>query len=296
MNHKIICFGETLWDMLPSGKLPGGAPMNVAIHLKYNNYEPLVISSVGIDDLGAALLQFLKSKQVSTAYVQVSQTHLTGVVKVNVDNRNEVTYEIVEPVAWDYIQYEPKAAGLVKDSDVFVYGSLAARSATTRETLLHYLPLAKLKVFDVNLRPPHFTPERIQVLLQFADVLKLNHQELQILSSWVQVTGNEQQKLSYLQKNFNIPLLILTRGENGAAVLSSEEYLEHPGFKIEVEDTIGSGDAFLATFLSNYLQAQPLAVCLRQACLIGAYVATCQGATPQYTPQEVVKSFAGSII
>lgn len=293
MNHQIICFGETLWDMLPGGHMPGGAPMNVAIHLKYNNYNPIVISRVGADDLGHALLKFLEEKGISTQYIQVGKTHLTGVVKVNVDDKNEITYKIVEPVAWDYIQYEEQAARLVAQSEVFVYGSLAARSKTTRETLLQYLPVAKLKVFDVNLRPPHYSPERIQRLLQFADIVKMNHQELTLIMGWFGLAGEEQQQMAYIRQRFGLQMVILTRGEKGASVLSDEGYAEHPGFKVEVEDTIGSGDSFLATFLSNYLQQQPTADCLSKACLVGAYVASCKGATPDYDPHHLEASFTG---
>ena len=288
MNQKIICFGETLWDMLPSGHMPGGAPMNVAIHLKYNDYDPIIISRVGTDDLGEALVNFLKAKAISTQYVQQGITHLTGVVKVNVDDRNDITYKIVEPVAWDYIQYDEEVARIVTQSDVFVYGSLAARSPTTLETLLRYLPLAKLKVFDVNLRPPHYTQERIELLLQFADIVKMNHQELEIIAEWFGLTGDQEQQLEQVREHFGLQMVVLTCGENGAAVLTGKGYLKHPGFKVEVEDTIGSGDAFLATFLSNFLQQQPLPVCLERACMIGAYVATQKGATPVYNPAEIV--------
>ncbi len=114
MMQKIICFGETLWDMLPSGKMPGGAPMNVAIHLTYHQFAPVIISRVGNDDLGKELLDFLHEKNVSTRYIQTGQTHLTGVVKANISNKTEVTYKIVEPVAWDYIQYDDAVADLVK--------------------------------------------------------------------------------------------------------------------------------------------------------------------------------------
>jgi fructokinase len=266
--------------------------MNVAIHLKYNNYSPIIISRVGTDDLGEALLNFLKKKEVSTEYIQLGKTHLTGVVKVNVDDKCEITYKIVEPVAWDYIQYEEEVAQVVAQSDVFVYGSLAARNQTTRETLLQYLPVAQLKVFDVNLRPPHYNPERTQQLLQFADVVKMNHQELEIITGWLGLTGDEQQKMAAIKERFGLQLAIVTRGENGAAVLTNEGYLEHPGYKVEVEDTIGSGDSFLATFLSNYLQQQPIAVCLQKACLVGAYVASHKGATPAYDPLHLETTFA----
>ena len=287
MNHKIICFGETLWDMLPSGHMPGGAPMNVAIHLKYNGYEPLIISRVGSDDLGGALLEFLKKKHLATQYIQLSKTHLTGVVKVNMDDKNEITYKIVEPVAWDYIQYEEQTAQLIGHSDVFVYGSLAARSLTSQATLLQYLPMAKQKVFDVNLRPPYYNPGLIQHLLTFADIVKMNHQELALIMGWFGLAGDEQQQMRYIRERFGLHLLIVTRGANGAAVLSPEGYWDHPGYPVTVEDTIGSGDAFLATFLSNYLGQKSLADCLQYACLAGAYVATCKGATPTYDPLEL---------
>jgi fructokinase len=284
MTHKIICYGETLWDMLPSGKMPGGAPMNVAIHLQYNNHSPVMISRVGNDDLGKELLAFLQEKNVSTQYIQTGETHLTGVVKANISNKNEVTYKIVEPVAWDYIQYDEEVAELVAQSDVFIYGSLAARNPGSQETLLKYLPLAKLRVFDVNLRPPYYNQERIWLLLQFADIVKMNEQELKQIADWFDLAaGGEPAQMQAVKEKFGLQLVIVTRGENGAAVLTDQGYVEHPGYQVEVADTIGSGDAFLATFLSNYLQQQTLPEALKRACAIGAFVASRPGATPEYS-------------
>lgn len=286
MTQNIICFGETLWDLLPSGKMPGGAPMNVAIHLMYHHFSPVIISRVGNDDLGKELLDFLHEKKVSTHYIQTGQTHLTGVVKANISNKNDVTYKIVEPVAWDYIQYDEEVAELVAQSDVFIYGSLVARSPATQKTLLRYLPLAKLRIFDVNLRPPHYTPERIENLLQFADIVKMNHQELAEIAGWYGLNGDEQQQMAQVKERFGLQLVIVTRGENGAAVLTHQGYIEHAGFVVEVADTIGSGDAFLATFLSNYLQQKPISEGLQKACAVGALVAARPGATPAYNPEE----------
>jgi fructokinase len=292
MTHKIICFGETLWDMLPSGHLPGGAPMNVAIHLKYQQHAPLLISRVGTDDLGVALLDFLQDNELSTRYIQVGKTHLTGLVKVNLDDKNEITYKIVEPVAWDYIQYEEAAARLVAESDVFLFGSLASRNLTTRATLLQYLPRARYKVFDVNLRPPYYHPEGILDLLLAADLVKMNHQELAQIAGWLGLTaGSEQQQMQQVKDRFGLQLVIVTRGENGAAVLSGEGYCEHPGYPVTVADTIGSGDAFLATFLSHFLRQQSLPVCLQKACLVGAFVASRPGATPTYHLAQLEDAF-----
>ncbi|WP_162052242.1 carbohydrate kinase family protein [Pontibacter pamirensis] len=277
---QIICFGEVLWDILPSGKMPGGAPMNVAIHLSYHNFSPLIISRVGSDDLGKELVRFLEEKNLSTQWVQIGQTHLTGVVKANISDKNEVSYKIVEPVAWDYIQYDGQVAELVAQSDVFIYGSLAARNQTTQETLLRYLKLARFKVMDVNLRPPYYNPERLKTLLNFADAVKLNHQELEEIAGWFGWSGNGQEQMQAMKTCFNLQLLIVTRGDKGAAVLTDAGYEEHNGYKVEVEDTIGSGDAFLATFLKNYLHQEPIQKALAEACLVGAYVATQKGATP----------------
>lgn len=258
--------------------------MNVAIHLTYNNFSPLVISRVGNDDLGKELLRFLQEKNISTRWIQTGKTHLTGVVKANISDKNEVTYKIVEPVAWDYIQYNVRVAELVAASDVFIYGSLAARNLTTQETLLQYLKLARFKVLDVNLRPPYYNPELMKTLLSFADAVKMNHQELEEISGWFNWAGTGQEQMQALKQHFNLQLLVVTRGEKGAAALTEEAgFQEHEGYRVEVEDTIGSGDAFLATFLKSYLQQEPLQKTLASACLAGAYVATQKGATPRST-------------
>lgn len=287
MNKKIICFGETLWDMLPTGKMPGGAPMNVAIHLLYNGYSPVVISRMGEDESGKELTGFLQQKGISTQCIQLDSHHQTGLVEANITQKNDVVYEIIEPVAWDYITYDESVAAMVRQSDVFVFGSLAARNEVSQRTLLGYLAMAPFKVFDVNLRPPHYTPERTQSLLSQANIVKMNHHELEEIVSWFEKKLSGKQSMDFLLNRFSWELLIVTRGENGAAVLSKNGFTEHPGFQVKVEDTIGSGDAFLATFLSNYLQGVPMRDVLEKACKIGAFVATQKGATPFYNPEEI---------
>ncbi|WP_161888403.1 carbohydrate kinase family protein [Pontibacter russatus] len=287
MNEKIVCFGEMLWDMLPDGKLPGGAPMNVAIHLQYQGLRPTVVSRVGCDDLGDKLLAYLKQKGVDSQWVQVDETQETGVVLVNVSNRSEVSYEIVQPVAWDYIQPQEGLEQVVAQSDYFIYGSLAARNVTTRDTLLALLKVAKGKVFDVNLRPPHYSLEVLEPLLQQADMVKMNHHELMEIAGWHQPYTDEQTAMAFLRSHYAVQTIIVTRGENGAAVLCDTGYFEQAGFRVEVEDTIGSGDAFLATFLVNYITGKSYPEALRMACAMGALVATQKGATPIISPEAV---------
>ncbi|MCP3927578.1 MAG: carbohydrate kinase, partial [Bacteroidetes bacterium] len=156
MNKKVVCFGEILWDMLPTGKVAGGAPMNVAVHLHNFGIPAEMISKAGNDTLGGALIEFLKEKGVNTQYIQRDYSHPTGTVNVNLSDRSEVIYEIVEPAAWDFIDFSESLKTLIQEADVFIFGSLCARNEQTRKTLFDLLDQAKLKIFDVNFRPPHY--------------------------------------------------------------------------------------------------------------------------------------------
>ncbi|MCJ8163424.1 carbohydrate kinase [Pontibacter sp. E15-1] len=293
MDHKIVCFGEMLWDMLPSGELPGGAPMNVAIHMRYQGLEPVVVSRVGDDALGENLLAYLTQKGVQNQWVQVNEGHKTGVVLVNVSNRSEVSYDIVQPVAWDFIQLQDGLREHVAQSDFFIYGSLAARSKTSRDTLHELLKIARLKVFDVNLRPPYYSREVLEPLLQHANIVKMNHHELMEITEWHHPFTDEQGCMAFVRAHYGVQTIIVTRGENGAAVLCDEGYFEQDGFHVEVENTIGSGDAFLATFLANHIKGKSYLEALRQACAVGALVATQRGATPEIAPEAVAHLLQG---
>ena len=283
----IACFGEMLWDVLPTGRQPGGAPLNVAVHLHNFGLEAQIISRVGHDDLGTELLAFVESKGISACYVQRGETHLTGVVKANVSDHMEVTYQIVKPVAWDYIQYSDALSELVETAEVFVFGSLAARQAPSRETLYRLLQQAKLKVFDVNLRPPHYSRDVVTYLLNQADVVKLNHHELAEIMDWFGVSSDEETALRWLADRFQLQAVCVTKGANGAILWVEQQLYRSPGIAVQVQDTIGSGDAFLAALLRGWLAGQPPADYLAFACAAGSLVASYQGATPAISEAQV---------
>ncbi|MGY2132224.1 carbohydrate kinase family protein [Hymenobacter sp. HD11105] len=289
MRDVVVCFGEILWDVLPSGKQPGGAPFNVAVHLHQFGQSVELISRVGDDDLGTELVNFLESRGVSTKYVQRAESHPTGVVQVNVDDLQEVVYQIVQPVAWDYIQYNNEVRELVAGATVFVYGSLAARSPATRETLYELLRSAQLKVFDVNMRPPHYTQEVITHLLEQAEIVKMNHHELAEILDWFGSGPDDEAALASLASRFGLQAVCVTLGVNGAMLWAGGQLYRAPGFKVDVEDTIGSGDAFLAAFLQTWLSRRPYDECLRIACASGALVATYQGATPALSQAQIAE-------
>ena len=283
----IACFGEMLWDVLPTGKQPGGAPLNVAVHLHNFGLEAQLISRVGHDDLGTELLAFVEAQGVSTRYVQRGETHLTGVVKANVSDSMEVTYQIVKPVAWDYIQYDDALRQLVEGAEAFVFGSLAARHAPSRETLYRLLQQAPFKVFDVNLRPPHYSRDVVTYLLRQADVVKLNHHELAEIMGWFGVSPDEETALRWLAERFGLQAVCVTKGADGAVLWVEQQLHDSPGIAVQVQDTIGSGDAFLAALLRGWLAGQQPADYLAFACAAGSLVASCQGATPAISEAQV---------
>lgn len=285
---QITCFGEILWDVLPTSKQAGGAPMNVAADLRNFGLNAQLISRVGNDDLGRELLDFLEQKGIPLDLIQVGQTHLTGVAKANVSDSNEVTYKILQPVAWDYIQLEPGLTDLVRQSDLFVFGSLAARSQQTHETLMKLLAVAPTKVFDVNLRSPHYNQTTVEQLMYQANIVKLNEHELLELVGWYGDEPDLLRSMEQVRERYKLHTLCVTLGEDGAALLNETGFCKQGGFPVQVADTIGSGDAFLAGFLYKTLQGESPQKTLEFACATGAYVATQQGATPNFTKQQIL--------
>lgn len=276
----IVCFGEVLWDLLPAGKLAGGAPMNVAYHANNFGLKSKMISRIGNDDLGRELIGFLKNKKIPTGLIQLDHTFQTGIVEVTLDEKGSPSYVIVQPAAWDYIHPDEEAQKAVKKSDALVFGSLACRSERTKKTLLELIDLAPKCVFDVNLRPPFYSRDLLDELLSKADLVKMNDEELEIIAEWIGAGGNEEAKMNTLKNHYNLQGLIVTKGANGAVFLNEHGLFSHPGLPVKVKDTVGSGDAFFGGFLSQFMSGQPVDACLEFACAAGAYVATKEGATP----------------
>lgn len=286
--HSVCCFGEVLWDLLPTGKLAGGAPMNVATHLQNLGITANMISCVGNDALGQEIINFLETKNCTTQHIQTNENHGTGVVKVTLSEKLDATYDIVHPVAWDFIQLTGDLLELVKNTDALVFGTLACRSATTYNTLLALLENASLKIFDVNLRSPHFSKEIIENLLQKANIVKMNDDELKIIGEWYFPTTTDEAMLRNIAEKFELKTLIVTQGGEGAMLLHEGNYYKANGFKVKVADTIGSGDSFLAGFLKNYLAGNPPQFSINYACALGALVASHHGANPAIEEQQII--------
>lgn len=282
MKKTVVAIGEILWDVLPDQKKAGGSSMNVALNLHKQNINSKFISAIGDDNDGIELIDFLKNENFPTDLIQVNKLP-TSTVNVKLDEQQQATYTIAEPVAWDAIELSDQAVDTVKNADALVYCSLTCRNEQSRNTILSLLKDAKLKIFDINLRAPFYETTTLETLLNYADVLKINDEELLILKSAFALTGNDdEQLLKQLSNNFNIATICLTLGGKGAQILHEEKLYHHKGYPVKVADTVGAGDAFLATFVASYLNGFPMDTTLDRACKVGAFVASQHGANPSY--------------
>lgn len=295
MTIPAICFGEILWDVLPDGAQPGGAPLNVAYHLNKLGLPASIYSKIGDDYNGDKLSDLLDQWGIDRTLLQRDQTYHTSEVIATVGTNNEVSYEIVFPVAWDFISYQNETFNALNENSYFVYGSLAARNDVTRATLFKYLESDAIKVFDINLRPPFFNKGLLEELLSYADIVKLNESELhmaQILFGGTQ--ENEAEQVKFIQEKFNIKEVIITKGEFGASYYKGRASFNAWGSEVKVNDTIGSGDSFLAAFIANHQLGVDPRILIRNAVGMGAFIATKKGGCPDYQIAEY-KSFVAQI-
>ena len=281
----VVGIGEILWDILPSGKKLGGAPANFAYHAGELGCEAYIISSVGNDKLGNEILDILNTLGLSSRYIQIDECHPTGTVEVQLDNNGIPSYIIHKNVAWDYIKVNEKCLELMKNADAVCFGSLSQRSETSREAILKLLNNTNnncIKIFDINLRQNFYNREIIINSLAHANVLKLNELELSIVSDLLGVNGGEEsEKLRKLQKKYSLRLIALTKGDCGSILFNGERISKHPGFKVEVLDTVGAGDAFTAAVAVGLIKKWDLDTINDFANKLGGYVCTQQGATPK---------------
>lgn len=285
LMKKILCFGEVLWDAFGEEKKAGGAPMNVARHLVQQHMDVTFASRVGTDMPDDGLVDFLSQNGLYSGLIQRDEALPTCEVTVQLDEHNQATYIIPQPVSWDNIQLEDALADAAHSASAIVYGSLACRMETTRNTLLALLNDTKaLKIFDVNLRPPHYTLATIEALARHADVIKMNDEEAGII---IGATGSLHDKIEAFYARYGTKTICVTRGDKGAVIWHDRQFYEHPGFKVQVADTVGAGDSFLATFISGLLGSQPMQQILIKASAIGAFVASKRGANPVYDEAEI---------
>lgn len=286
-NPYVVCFGEVLWDIFPEGMRAGGAPFNAAYNIYKMGFDVKMLSKVGNDELGKKLTDQIEKWGITTDYIQIDNEHPTSTVIAKIDEHNEATYEIIDNVAWDCIDVLPEHEELIANAEAFLFSSLCARNERTKETLLQLLEFAKLKIFDVNFRPPFIDIELIKKLLYKADIVKMNKAEMkQIMQFFGEEYKSEDESVAYIKSHFNVKEIILTKGSKGARYFAGDQNYGFSAVPIEIADTVGSGDAFLAGFTSQRIQNKAPEEIMKVATSLGAFITSKSGACPDYDREE----------
>ncbi|HMB58724.1 MAG TPA: carbohydrate kinase [Xanthomonadales bacterium] len=255
MSHdRVVIFGEVLFDSFPDGsRTLGGAPFNVAWHLRALGMDPLMITRIGNDAAGAEVRSAMTQWGLDTSGLQTDPQLPTGMVRVQFD-AGEPQYTIVHPSAFDAIDHRAAAAAAGNRAGLLYHGSLALRSTTSREALeqLRY-NLHGITFIDVNLRPPWWDKQTILEWVGAADWVKLNEHELQQLSG---TSGSPTDQAALFLSHHGLSGVILTRGERGAAIVSAGQAVHHvkPRGEIRLVDTVGAGDAFTSIMLLGLIK------------------------------------------
>ncbi len=285
MNRlKIIGIGELVWDMLPAGRQLGGAPVNFAYWCNRLGAEGYPVSAVGDDEPGETALGMLAEAGLDLGYIQ-HNTWPTGRVEVSLSGAGIPEYDIVEQVAWDALTADTRTLELVARADAVCWGSLAQRSACSRNAIAALLDAAAphcLKVFDINIRQQWYSREIIQDSLSKADVLKLNEDELPLLVELFDIGASGPEAVARLLERFGLRYVIYTAGASHSEIHTAEGLVSRLATpKVEVVDTVGAGDSFSAAFITSLLQGEEISNCHRKAVETAALVCTLHGAIPR---------------
>ena len=283
MHSDCLCVGEILWDALPTGLFLGGAPFNVARHLRALGIKSAFASRVGDDRLGREAVRRLRRHGLDPDLIQVDDELPTGFVEVSFDDAGEPDYNILKPAAWDAIALTESLKQRAERADALVFGSLAQREETSRQTIQQLGTITgAVRVCDINLRPPYDDRAIVERSLHISDIVKLNEEELDRLRAWFALPDEPRAALEALAEAFNCEAVAVTRGGEGALLWHEGRHWSHPGYAVEVEDPVGAGDAFLSALLVGLIDGRDGDTVLDLANRLGAYVASHAGALPEY--------------
>jgi fructokinase len=296
MPKKIAAFGELLWDLLPNGKVLGGAPTNFIYRINSFGDQGTLLSKVGNDKAGKEAREALRRLGVSDENIQTDYEFPTGSVKIKIDYSGNPDFNIITEVAYDHIEINTEMIDAFSEADCVCFGTLVQRYGISKNTLrelVHESPDV-VKFLDINLRRKCYTATTVEDSLRMANILKTNDEELLIAK---QLLGLKNDALVDLSREtiekYHLDIILCTLGSNGAFCLTKDEvFFYDPGYQIILGDTVGSGDAFSAGFVHYYMNGHPIEEALRFGNAAGAMVATTTGATSPMSKKEILNFMA----
>jgi len=292
LGFTIVAFGEALWDLLPTGPVLGGAPLNFAYRVNSLGHRSIIVSRLGKDDLGEKAREQIVTLGMDDTCLQWDDAYPTGTVEVYFDEDKNPDYTIIENVAYDYIESSANLENIVKSADCLCFGTLAQRNTVSRQTLLSLLSIfsGKFALLDINLRKNCYSDETLKSSLEQANVLKLNDEELTGMVNLLGLQGDSTlDKAENLLKHAGLEYCVVTLGERGAFALSHRgDKIYSPGYQVSLVDPCGSGDGFAAGFIHALHHGESLKQACRLGNALGAMVAQQEGATQPISYREVM--------
>jgi fructokinase len=279
----IAVLGEILFDERPQGRRPGGAPFNFARHLHRLGHDVRFVSCIGRDKYGVELLRLLLSSGLDPNWVQRHEEAITGRVAVTLDKNGVPSYDIVGPVAYDFIDFDALPS---MSPEIVYFGSLIQRTKSGRRRLQNYLkslPESALRFYDVNFRDGCVSADILIPSLEQTDILKLNDEELPMIGK---LTGSDlsgDKLIDWLMQTYGIQQFALTCGSKGCALYRNGEKTEMPPGPLKKEDivdTVGAGDSFAAMLTHCILNKLDPETTLDLCTQMAETICTVPGAVP----------------
>ena len=252
---KVIAFGEILFDQIGDNSYIGGAPLNFIANSVQCGAEGAIISAVGRDSLGSVVQNQLEKFKVSTQFLQTNM-YPTGTVKVTLQN-GQPSYEILENVAYDFIDVSILNTEELNNYDFFYFGTLAQRNSTNHNSIKKILNNYNFNTvfLDVNLRQAFYNLAVLDYSISKCNILKINDEEISLVSKLLFGKALEENEFvsTTCNKYKSIDILIITKGAKGCSVWSNGECFDISSKKIEVKDTIRSGRCFFSSIFNSFL-------------------------------------------
>ena len=310
---KALCIGELLIDFVSTTpdvtlaeapgfvKAPGGAPANVAVGLAKLGVDAGFIGKVGADAFGDFLRETLQQNNVDTAYLIAGDTSRTTLafVATRSDGMKDITF-YRHPGADIQLSPDEIDTRYVRSSELFHYGSVSLSHSPSREATLAAIRAAKAGgarlSYDPNLRlmlwdNANDAKRWIWEVMPYADVVKISEEE------WEFVTGDADFAYGIKQiLDLGVKLLVITLGERGCYYTNGNAEGFVDGFVVNVVDTLGAGDAFVAAMLTQLMSHADLTslekfrldAIMRYANAAGALATQKVGVIPSLpTPTEI---------
>jgi len=284
---SVVLFGEVLADIFPERTVLGGAPFNVAWHLEAFGQKPVLITRLGHDALGDMVLSAMSQNGMETLGVQCGNNYSTGQVQVHLEG-NCHRFEILPHQAYDFIHPAmARMTALSVHPALIYFGTLAQRSEVSRRALRALIRSpGAVKFLDINLRDPWYDKKTLQQSMQYADIVKLNTEELCVLAEIFELPGSDpQDQAKELMNHFELERAIVTCGENGAWQVSRDGKKVEARLKSKINklvDTVGAGDGFAAVCILGSQLRWPTALTLERASSFAAEICGIRGAIPDH--------------